>query len=56
MDKDKVYDIFFEQKQIKFSKGYEVFEEVYNELKDKLKLKRKEVQGIGHIEVIITKE
>ena len=28
MDKSKVYDIFYEQDIIKFSKGYKVFEEI----------------------------
>ena len=56
MDKNKVYDIFFDQDIIKFSKGYKEFEEVYEELKDKLKLTREERESIGHIEVIVRKE
>lgn len=42
MKKSKVYDIFYLQDEISFSKGYKVFEEVYEELKDKLNLKREE--------------
>lgn len=55
MEKSKVYDIFFNQDKICFSKGYKVFEETYEELKDMLHLKRKEEKHYGWIEVIITK-
>lgn len=55
MNKAKVYDIFFNQEKICFSKGYEIFEEVYKELKDKLYLKRKEEDYYGWVEVTITK-
>lgn len=52
MELSKVYDIFYKQNEIKFSKGYKVFEEVYNDLKDELNLKRKEINNI----VIVSKE
>lgn len=55
MEKSKVYDIFFKQDKICFSKGYKVFEEAYKELKDMLHLKREEEKHVGWIEVIITK-
>ena len=55
MEKSKVYDIFFKQDKICFSKGYKVFEETYKELKDMLHLKREEEKHYGWIEVIITK-
>ncbi len=55
MDKSKVYDIFYEQDIIKFSKGYKVFEEIYEELKDKLNLQREEIKNVGWTEVVIRK-
>lgn len=55
MDKSKVYDIFYEQRKICFSKGYKVFEEVYEELKDKLNLQREEIKNVGWTEVVIRK-
>ena len=55
MEKSKVYDIFFKQDKICFSKGYKVFEETYEELKDMLHLKREEEKHYGWVEVIITK-
>lgn len=55
MDKSKVYDIFFNQDKICFSKGYKVFEEVYEELKDMLNLKREVDNSYPWPMVIITK-
>ena len=55
MEISKVYDIFYTQKRICFSKGYKVFEEAYEDLKDKLNLKREEIKHVGSTEVIITK-
>lgn len=55
MEKSKVYDIFFKQDKICFNKGYKIFEEVYEELKDMLNLEREEKKAIGYIEVIIKK-
>lgn len=52
MTKSQVYGIFYNQEKIQFCKGYELFEEVYEELKDKLKLKRKEEKGIYTLVVI----
>lgn len=55
MDYSKVYDMFYTQDKIQFSKGYKVFEEAYEELKEKLNLKREEQsQGLWTL-VIITK-
>ena len=55
MDYSKVYDMFYTQDKIQFSKGYKVFEEAYEELKEKLNLKREEKsQGLWTL-VIITK-
>lgn len=55
MDKAKVYDIFYDQEKICFSKGYKVFEEIYEELKDKLNLQREEIKNVGWTEVVIRK-
>lgn len=55
MEKDKVYEIFFNQSQICFSKGYKIFEEVYEELKNMLHLKREEEKHFGWTEVIVKK-
>ena len=55
MEKSKVYEIFFNQSEIKFNKGYKVFEEVYEELKDMLHLKREEKEQVGWTEVIVKK-
>lgn len=55
MDKAKVYDIFYDQEKICFSKGYKVFEEIYEELKDKLNLQREEEKHVGWTEVVIRK-
>ena len=55
MDYSKVYDMIYIQDKVQFSKGYKVFEEVYEELKEKLNLKREEKsQGLWTL-VIITK-
>lgn len=42
MDKQEIAKIFFNQEIIKFNKGYKLFEEVYNELKDQIEFIRKE--------------
>lgn len=60
MKKYEVINEFYDlrngtRKTINFSKGYEVFEEVYNEYKDKFNLKRKEIKHVGYTEVIITR-
>lgn len=53
MTKAKVYDIFYTQSEIQFSKGYKIFEEVYEELKDKLNLDREEIDQNGWTLVIV---
>lgn len=60
MKKYEVINMFYElrngtMKKINFSKGYQVFEEVYNEYKDKFNLKREEIKHVGYTEVIITR-
>lgn len=51
----RVIDRFYDLDEIKFSKGYEVYEEVYERLKDKLHLKREEIPHGNWVEIIITK-
>ena len=53
----RVIDRFYDLDEIQFSKGYEVYEEVYERLKDKLHLKREEISHgkWGEVDVIITK-
>lgn len=55
MTKREVYQIFYNQEQVCFSKGYKEFEEVYEDLKDKLNLTREEKEQVGWTEVIIRK-
>lgn len=55
MERDEVLMKFRNQSEISFSKGYKIFEEVYEDLKDILNLKRKEIKHFGWTEVIITK-
>ena len=55
MDKKEIAKIFFKQDKICFSKGYKEFEEVYEELKDVLKLKRKIDYNNPWPMVVITK-
>lgn len=54
MKKCDVINMFYNQKEVRFSKGYKVFEEVYEELKDELNLKREEIEEAGYTLVIIT--
>lgn len=51
----QIYDKFYDQKEIKFSKGYKQFEEAYEELKDELNLQREEIPHGNWTEVVITK-
>lgn len=51
----QVYDKFYDQQTIKFSKGYKEFEEAYEELKEELNLQREEISHGNWTEVIITK-
>lgn len=59
MDRDKVQRMFIDllwgnRDEIKFSKGYEVFEEEYKYNKEYLK--REEIDHFGWCEVIIKKK
>ena len=56
MDKCDIIHIFYEQETISYDKKIEDFEKVYEELKDKLHLKRKEIDQVGWTLVVITKE
>jgi len=40
MEKCDIYNMFYNQDQVKYQKGFKLFEDVYNELKDKLDLVR----------------
>ena len=42
MNKADVVKMFYNQEQVKYQKGFELFEEVYNELKERLDLTRTE--------------
>ena len=53
MKKSEVVDMFYTQRKVSFSKGYDIFEKVYEELKDKLNLKRVEIEHPYWTEVII---
>jgi len=55
VEKDKVYEIFFNQSEIKFNKGYKMFEEVYEELKNMLHLKKIEDNSTTPATIIIKK-
>lgn len=55
MEMNKIYDMFYKQNKISFSKDYEEFEKVYEDLKNKLKLKREEINQGGWVQVVITK-
>lgn len=56
MNKCDVVQMFYNQEHVRFGKGFDVFEETYEELKDRLHLKRKEIDHVGWVEVDITKE
>ena len=42
MNKADVVKMFYNQEQVKYQKGFALFEEVYNELKERLDLTRTE--------------
>ena len=42
MNKADVIKMFYNQEQVKYQKGFALFEEVYNELKERLDLTRTE--------------
>lgn len=42
MEKCDVVNMFYNQEQVKYGKGFKIFEDTYEELKDKLDLIREE--------------
>lgn len=63
LDRDSLNEVIEEfnslvsgaRNEISFSKGYKIYEEVYNEFLKDFELKREEIKETGHIEVIITR-